>query len=194
MIEERQELAPLAQHVEHGLAECAQREHSVGHLVEPGPELRHNRRGLGLPNAEPFISRRSFDLSLDAIQLPDQIQRDPGLPIATRVGLRLARVLEPATGVRVAARVDQPLGLRDCAVSLIAVGLQDASKALQQPHGHCTAAGRIIVEQDDPPMRRPRRSDPDPMFGRGSLATAQHLDSGLVHLDYRGLEQSVSEQ
>jgi hypothetical protein len=98
-IEERQELAPLAQHVEHRLAECALREHSVSHLVEPGLELRHDRRGLGLPNAESFLSRRSFDLSLDAIQLPDQIQCDLGLPIATRVSLRLARVLEPATGV-----------------------------------------------------------------------------------------------
>lgn len=120
MIDEWQELAPLAQHVEHRFTQGALRQDSVGHLVEPGLELRHDRRGLGLPNAEPFLSCRSFDFSLDAIQLPDQIQGDLGLPIATRVDLRLARVLEPATGVRIAARVDQLLGLCDGTVGLIA--------------------------------------------------------------------------
>lgn len=67
VIEERQQLVPLPQHVENGLAQCTLRQDSVGHLVEPGLELSHDRRGLGLPDAEALLGGGSLDLALYAV-------------------------------------------------------------------------------------------------------------------------------
>ena len=102
---------------------------------------------------------------------------------------RFASVLEPAAGVRIASGVAQPLGLGNRAVGLVAVGLQDAGEAVQQAHGYGAAAGRVVVEEDDPAIRRPGCSDPDPVFGGGRFIAAQHLHPSLIALDQRGLEQ-----
>ena len=52
MLEERQKLAPLAQHVEHSFTQRTLRQDRVGHLIEPRFEFSHDRGRLRLPLAE----------------------------------------------------------------------------------------------------------------------------------------------
>jgi hypothetical protein len=61
---------------------------------------------------------------------------------AGQIGLRFARILELAAGVRIATGVKQPFGLANGAVGFVPVSLQDTGEALQQSHG--TADGRWV--------------------------------------------------
>ena len=71
----------------------------------------------------------------------------------------------------------------DGVVTVIAIHLQIASVALEEPLRHCLTSGGIVVEKDDGLMRRSPAPYPEIRGGMGGFPRSlQYLHGGFIHL------------
>ncbi len=109
--------------------------------------------------------------------------------------LGLQRLIELPPGVGEATRVGEALGPDYGVVAVIAISLQEAPEACEEPDRDLGPAARIVVEQDHRLSGGSIPLHPEVGFGlRGLPRFLQHLDRALVHLEEIVGEQPVPQQ
>ena len=144
-------------------------------LVQPGLELVEDRHAALLTGTQAFAVVSLFQVTLDAVELVDQVQRHVGAP-GLALGLHLLRLDELAPRVGPAAQTLDASLEGHGVVAGVVVGHQVAAIAVEQAQRHVLRAAGAVVEEDHQPARWSAASHPHPGL-RDGIATrfVQHL-------------------
>jgi YD repeat-containing protein len=155
VVEDADELRPLVVEVGERLAGERLGRHARQGVVEPAAQRgEHGPRAL-LADVVPLLGRRVLRRALDGIELldpPESLERHALLArvrLAAGAAQALQRLVELTPRMRPAADVHDAGPLSHGRVALVAVGLQHAFEALEEPLGHASAARGVVVEEHD---------------------------------------------
>lgn len=177
---------PLVAGIGHGLPEQALGRNVVDAFIEDGLYRVEDGNGLLPAPLDLFLWPQFFDIVLDLVEQPDEIQYLLGCPMHDLLRGRLLDVDELTTDVGHAADMHDAVRFPEGLVPGVAVGLDVAPVLAQILPGDGARPGRVVAIDHGRPLGVSATEEPQVRRrGIGSPRFLEDLQGGFVHVDDR---------